>query len=380
MSDVDVIAALREKFLDTDLDLPDRYRAMFSLRGVGGMDAIDALLEGLEDESLLLRHEICFLLGQMQAPVAARALSEVLSDSNEHAMVRHEAAEALGAIGTTICHESLKAHEFDDCQEVRETCQLALRRIADLQQEGGMHKDNSTAHLGHRALEAEAELPNKSESSIKSPDPPAAAEAVKANLSMEERLMTGSTKEKMAQAAAVAAHGAAAASESPYFSVDPAPAMDTDESSAHLRAVLLDESGDMFERYKALFTLRNRGGPEELDALTAVFGATSALLKHEVAYVLGQLQKDGAVETLATILEDKNENAMVRHEAAEALGSIAVPRCIELLKEYMKDDDPIVSDSCEIALDILEYEVSGAFQYADMAPSIPSSGHAVEAH
>ena len=46
MSDEDVIAALREKFLDVDQGLPDRYRAMFSLRGVGGMDAIDALLEG----------------------------------------------------------------------------------------------------------------------------------------------------------------------------------------------------------------------------------------------------------------------------------------------------------------------------------------------
>ena len=30
----------------------------------------------------------------------------------------------------------------------------------------------------------------------------------------------------------------------------------------------------MFERYKALFTLRNRGGPEELEALTAVFKAS----------------------------------------------------------------------------------------------------------
>eukprot|EP00242_Pyramimonas_sp_CCMP2087_P012793 CAMPEP_0198203644 /NCGR_PEP_ID=MMETSP1445-20131203/6956_1 /TAXON_ID=36898 /ORGANISM="Pyramimonas sp., Strain CCMP2087" /LENGTH=97 /DNA_ID=CAMNT_0043875119 /DNA_START=54 /DNA_END=344 /DNA_ORIENTATION=- len=94
----------------------------------------------------------------------------------------------------------------------------------------------------------------------------------------------------------------------------------------------------MFERYQALFTLRNRGGAEEMMALTDVLQASSALLKHEVAYVLGQLQKDGAVETLARVLGDQKENAMVRHEAAEALGSIATPRCMELLKTFAKDN------------------------------------------
>jgi deoxyhypusine monooxygenase len=38
------------------------------------------------------------VLGQLQNKVASAALSRVLGDENEHPMVRHEAAEALGSI------------------------------------------------------------------------------------------------------------------------------------------------------------------------------------------------------------------------------------------------------------------------------------------
>lgn len=56
-----------------------------------------------------------------------------------------------------------------------------------------------------------------------------------------------------------------------------------------------------------MFALRNKGGPEAVDALSASFAASaSALLKHEVAYVLGQMQDAHAVD-------------MLRCEAARAL-------------------------------------------------------------
>lgn len=38
------------------------------------------------------------MLGQLQNKYASDALSRVLKDVNEHPMVRHEAAEALGSI------------------------------------------------------------------------------------------------------------------------------------------------------------------------------------------------------------------------------------------------------------------------------------------
>ncbi len=58
---------------------------------------------------------------------------------------------------------------------------------------------------------------------------------------------------------------------------------------------------------------------------------------------------------------------MVRHEAAEALGSIADDRCLDLLRQYCTDASPIVAHSCEVALDMLDFESSQGFEYADLA-------------
>ena len=65
-----------------------------------------------------------------------------------------------------------------------------------------------------------------------------------------------------------------------------------------LVAALLDEAGPLPARYAAMFALRNRGGHEAIEALGRAFNARSALLKHEVAYVLGQMQDVGAIAVL----------------------------------------------------------------------------------
>ena len=64
------------------------------------------------------------------------------------------------------------------------------------------------------------------------------------------------------------------------------------------------------------------------------------------------------------VLKDTREHVMVRHEAAEALGAIADPGCISLLQAHCMDSEPVVADSCKVALDMLAHEHSGAFQYA----------------
>lgn len=99
--------------------------------------------------------------------------------------------------------------------------------------------------------------------------------------------------------------------------------------------------------------------------LIAGLKCTSALFRHEIAYVLGQIQSDACVDELKTNLQDREENPMVRHECAEALGSIATPECTRMLEEYLKDNERVVKESCLVALDISEYENSAQFQYAD---------------
>ena len=48
------------------------------------------------------------------------------------------------------------------------------------------------------------------------------------------------------------------------------------------REVLLDEEKGMYERYAALFALRNNGRDEAVAAIIDSLGSKSALLKHEV--------------------------------------------------------------------------------------------------
>ena len=58
-------------------------------------------------------------------------LQEVLKDRTEDAMVRHESAEALGALGDVESVELLKEMRDDSGEEVvvRETCEIAVERI-----------------------------------------------------------------------------------------------------------------------------------------------------------------------------------------------------------------------------------------------------------
>lgn len=91
----------------------------------------------------------------------------------------------------------------------------------------------------------------------------------------------------------------------------------------------------------------------------------SALFKHEIAFVLGQLQSPLSVPYLKESLIDETQNDMVRHECAEALGAIATDDCYDILKQYITDQKVVVKESCEVALDMCEYENCDDFQYAD---------------
>ena len=56
---------------------------------------------------------------------------------------------------------------------------------------------------------------------------------------------------------------------------------------------------------------------------------------------------------------------MVRHECAEALGAIATDDAMKVLEQFVKDKETVVKESCEVALDMCEYEHSNDFEYAD---------------
>ncbi|KAM9358281.1 deoxyhypusine hydroxylase [Symphorus nematophorus] len=298
MASVEQVAAVGQVLVDPGLDLTRRFRALFTLRNLGGAEAIEWISKAFTDESALLKHELAYCLGQMQDTRAIPTLTAVLKDTQQEPMVRHEAGEALGAIGDPVVLDLLKEYSKDPVIEVAETCQLAVRRLEWLRSGG-------------------------------------------------EKQLGDSDTDK-----------------NPYCSVDPAPPA-VKKSVPELRAALLDESLPLFERYRAMFALRNNGNEEAVLALGDGLQCSSALFRHEIGYVLGQMQHPAAVPALRAALERAGENPMVRHEAAEALGSIGKEECLAVLQRYRGDRERVVKESCEVALDMLEYENSDQFQYAD---------------
>jgi deoxyhypusine monooxygenase len=142
----------------------------------------------------------------------------------------------------------------------------------------------------------------------------------------------------------------------------------TPQLIAQLRGALNNPDLQLSHRYRALFGLKHHAclsPPNEntipaIEAIASAFEDPSALLKHEVAYCLGQTRNNTTLPYLRAVLEDKSEEAMVRHEAAEALGALGDQSCIDLL--IQKRDNPeepdVVRETCEIAVERIQWEHS----------------------
>ena len=264
---------------------------------------IDLLGVGLCDarHGSLIRHEFAYVMGQLRDERCCPALERTLLDEADCVMVRHECGEALGAIAAqrsaTVLRAAIEANP--NSPEIGQTCQLALDHM--------QWKSNGGDASG--------------------------------------------IEEPMACACML----------SPYSSVDPAPPhpKHASMSASEIGAILRDESLPLFERYRAMFSLRNKGGEDCVVQLgkALVEDKSSALLRHEVAYVLGQMQHSASVESLAESLRRTGEHAMVRHESAEALGAIdgRWEDCEVILREFLNDHDVVVRESCMVALDAADY-------------------------
>lgn len=185
------------------------------------MIVISTLAKSLADNrhGALLRHEFAYVLGQLRDQRAISALEHTLLNEADDTMVRHECAEALGAIGSSQSIPSLeKCANNDESVEVGETCRLALDFLS-WKLNGGKEGDENTPI-------------------------------------------------------------ACACMLSPYSSVDPAPPHPKHEalSSKEIGIILSDGKAPMFERFRAMFSLRNRGGSESVKELGNALGELVLLL------------------------------------------------------------------------------------------------------
>ena len=98
----------------------------------------------------------------------------------------------------------------------------------------------------------------------------------------------------------------------------------TKETVEEVGGVLNDPKRLLLERFRALFTLRGIASHEAISQIGRCLNDSSALLKHECAYCLGQIQDPYAIPLLRDVLEDTNQEPMVcmcAHEDAKSLVS-----------------------------------------------------------
>jgi deoxyhypusine monooxygenase len=263
----------------------------------------------------------------MQRVDAVPFLAGVLTDGAEDPITRHEAAEALGAIEAPESLAILERYAADGASEVSSTCQLALSQLHYKIEKGACGCERRP----QEALLAEA------------------AEGVEGGPATGATTIAPSTAD-------VSCEWRPAAPDAPlYHYISPAPAAKA-APVAELREQLLNRELPLFERYRALFALRDAVPKERERALAALCaclsreGDESALLKHEVAFVLGQLEDSLADDALCEAVARESEHGMVRHEAAEALGAIGSPKAVAVLQEYAAHPVEILRESCWVAL------------------------------
>lgn len=273
---------LGDVLCDSSVPIAKRMRTCFKLRALGSDDVFQQLDRGIwTSDSDLLKHEICYVMGQMQDRKALPYLKSYLGDRGLTPIVRHEAGEAIAAIGDVTTIPFLETYMDDPQEEVAETCQLAVKQLRE-------HK--------------------------------------------KKQNVVGVSK---------------------AGSVDPAPPFPPGSKTlTALEKMLLDESEEMWIRYRALFTLRDLSTDVAVASICKAFTSKSALLRHEIAFVLGQMMNRTALPALNKVLLDPEEHGMVRHEAAEAIGSIAEDDSLDMLNKLRTDKERVVAESCDVALDM----------------------------
>ena len=133
------ITALRSLLISESEPLARRFRALFSLKHLASLDppgpqsepAIHAIAAAFSSPSALLKLELAYCLGQSRHSAALSHLRAVLEDKSQDPMCRHEAAEALGALGDAGSLELLQRlrDQSEEAMVVRETCEIAVERI-----------------------------------------------------------------------------------------------------------------------------------------------------------------------------------------------------------------------------------------------------------
>lgn len=342
-SDLRPIEEIAAKIKSEETPIEIRMRLLFEARHIGGDAAVNALIGGLESStSVLLRHEIAYVLGQLgiHSDVAIGTLKQLLKDDREDAMVRHEAAEGLAALGVISALPLVAEYLNDSCVPLRETCILA-----------------------HKSLESRLEHGPAAKNEFNTVDPTGAGEYVSST--------TGAARAALGISRAhLSRHSLTFNCNEPVSSdvYELKPSEKQSMSEDELGALMKNDEASLWDRYEALFMLRNLKTDKSTRLICEAMEYCengSEVFRHEAAFVLGQIQEVASVPALIKALGTSAEHGMVRHEAALALGSVAgniatdcankelsEARALAMaaLTKHSTTEPPVVYESCKVAL------------------------------
>lgn len=293
---MDDFTSAKSVLLSEDAHITHKMRALFTLRNILTDESALVICSAFKFKSVLLKHELAYVLGQMRLKISLPKLISVLKDESENEIVRHECAEALG--------------NFD--YESKEEILLLLKSFFN-------HKSvplRETAFLSYNKL-----IRNK-------------------NILSQ------------------------------FHSYDPTMPLEKEINFNELRDLFLNEKTDLYLKYEILFYLRDLCTEESINLLGEGMKDKSELLKHEIAFVVGQIANTRpdnvnlAIDFLVRELENRANHPMVRHECAESLGAICNNYTNQVLLRYIDDECEVVKESCLVALDISDYKESEEKEYS----------------
>jgi len=354
-------------------DIVARYRALFAVRQKAADEgqAIGTLVDALRcpqlPRSVLFRHECCYVLGQAGADtadlklkkVAFAALLDVLIDAEcEDEVTRHEAAEGIAAVFNNNMPDTTETESFllERCLEVERQA-VAVGDVSREKQNA--IESSSTVTTASTESDPSNNAANQAATGAESSDATPLPQRRNAILI---RILSKFSDEitPLGQTCFLAIEGlkrdTARMCACQYASYDPAIGVEgaTENDVPHYAALLRDPSAPFFERYVAMFTLRNLGAGQEL-ARCLREDKSSPVLRHEIGFVLGQLESEAAAAALIENLSDIGEHVMVRHESAIALGSVGSPDALAALQKFSHDPEPMVAESCLVGLATAAY-------------------------
>ena len=263
------------------------------------------LIEALKynKDSILMRHEIAFALGQTGCGV--NVLKKIMrNEKGEDEVTRHEAAESLSTLENCKNDFELYAKNRDQYPILADTCALALegmRRFLSGEIDAAFAPCGCVTHK------------NKEDSRL--------PKALKI-LTIDEEITACK--------------------------------------------ILKDTQSTLYDRYEALFELRDQHRDIDVAVKTIADtlknDSSSACFRHELAFTLGILGSSCDAENiLISKLRDKSEHSVVRHEAALALQCLESDRAALALRRVSKlsTEDPMVRESCIVALAMRSYILPG---------------------